>query len=926
MSFEYLLEIDVGYHLRRWKWTGTTGLYSHALTEIAPISVAVNGTTYSEAQSLALCGSAGGLATWFADRGSAIYVHEALNQDPTLKTVKIECTWHYSRRGVVVPKILGTGVGSAVHPVFFDSRMETVPGVSYRANPDALGGGIIPQIGQLVLQNNDGAFDNSLAGVIWKGQPARLYAGTPGGTLPSGYPLRQSFVVDAPMLTRSIMTIPVQGDFGRIRAAVNSGTTMSIISGNVSVVNPAPVVIGAFAGVPAYFNGSTGTVGTYQLAGHAVGTVTRVWNSAGTIGTINGNLSASGKVAAMPVSLMGKEAIFCAGTGMLSGGTALFKAGETMQHLLASVALVPAASIDTAAFGTLDAERAVNISAWWGRNETIEEALNQVSQTVFANWTVGRGGKFSARLIKLRPGNVFSNYDFDTVGTPSYGYLDPLEFHSLAYPTRLSSSKMLMYTDRLLKDGTAGVALYRGTGSSRSTKTSMSIRLPLDATEDPIYFGGLAQDTNNYFGMLLGQGTQPTQLLVMAENGTVATSHSFGGYPATSIAGSQVPVFCRVENITGAGTTYQIETSVSGRGTTITWERPGIAWNGFPFMGFTAAGTGLNVGTIGAKLFGGSDAIETPKSNKMTWWESLGGAHNFGTASRLAYDGNVMLVIKTPGGAGGTLAGAMYVGTSSVQLTAGTEYYYTLVAARQSGSATSFRLVANDAGGTTHLGDGIALGTGTWSRAVLSFAPGSSGTGTAGLYVDYGGTTAGTVWVDRVELYAVRPINSWQLGGFTARLVNPSSERVTIRYNGTGTVVSVPLDAERYDADARARYYVGTAQGATAALVYRGLENRVLPVLAYNSPDAAVIGSAVLDYYSRPRIHWEAEFLDAQETTLQLWDMLFIRDGRFPGMPEGHRLLYVSSIEDVHDRNGIPLTRIEGEFVFDAVDDLATIV
>ena len=937
MSYQYLLEIDVGYQLKRWKAFGAPQVHVHDFTDIAPINVYIDGTKYNEALTLAAC-QAGTGETWYPDRGSAIYIHDPIGTPGTRTAIKVESTLHFSRGGVMINKKLGTG-GTA-YPVFYEGRMNSIPSLSYISNVDAMGGGMIPQIGQISLLNNDGIFDSMLTNRLWKNQPARLYvSGTSGttGTLPTNYLLKQSFTVDSPSISRTSLTLNTNSDIAKLQVPINEGSTITFLSGNVSITKPAPVVMGMMYGVPAYYTGRSGSVGTYVISAHRLYEVIQVWNQGGTLGTIQGDMAWEGKVAAYPVSEMGKKIIYVAGTGLMDiVGLPVRFPGDAMLYLLGSSAKIGTLNINVADFTTVDSERPMYISAWFGRNETIQEGLDAISRTAFSNWIVGRDGKYSVKLISNSPNNTIDNHDFDTVGTPSIANNEFLENFSNVFPSRLLSSKMLLYNDRLLKDSTAGHAIYLTSGSgggSNATKckTGVVIRLPLDGTVEQVYIYAGLYGTIDYLQAVIGTGTKP---LVNVYQNLAGVTTLLGTLGTADYA----------LGVSGGAIEFQLDYSLEAGGT-----QKGTVWvNGtskgvFTGVGtrlagtgggggidFGSAGTGLNISRSYYTAFPfGTILEESYKTLPKTKFNNTGNAINSGTGIPSPFDQSIVLAIKTPGGTAGTLAGISYVGTTPVVVTVGTSYYFSLVAALQSGTATNFRLGFTDAGGSTFFGSGVALGTGTWSRPTLVFNPLTSGTGTVFAYVNQGGTSAGTAWIDAVEFYPIKTLNSWQIKNMKAELVSPSNSSVAIRFVGTGEQVmsgNSPLQPMQKDLDARDSFSLLKSQGTISGMVYKGLSQREISSLASTIDDGNLIGSAVLNYYSKPRIRWEADFLDSQEVNINLFDTLYIQSGRFPELPGGKRILVVNSVEDMHDTGGVPHTRIGGEFVFDAIADLTTII
>jgi hypothetical protein len=928
MSYQYLLEIDIGYHIKRWGTTGTVGMFSHAFTEFDPANVYVDGTQLGERTTYAAC--AGTQSTWFVSRGTTLYIHTPGNADANTSTVKVESTQHYSREGAVIPKALGTG--GTVFPLFYDGRMETVPSVAYSATPNSVGGGVIPSIGQITLRNNDGHFDSLMPQALWKNQPARLYVGEEGGTLPSGYTLRQTFNIDAPTIDEISMTIPTAAGLEKLRNTLNDGSSITILAGEQSTVKPSPMVFGPFVGVPAYFTGSSGTVGTYQICSHTIGTVNKVWASTGTPGTL---LNSGSKFSAHPLATLGRDVVYVEGTGLTSGGAALMKAGEIMQYMLASQAKIPAAQIDTAAFTNLDTNRSVRMQAWFGRDETIAEALDSISRSVFSQWSVGRDGKFSVNLIQntLGTSNTITNGDFE-VGTPIIENNSPLDNLSGAiYPLRASASKMLLYNGVLLKDSTAGISLYRGTtygtlDGNWEQKATMTLVIPFDSViGDPhaycFYTGSPGNDTG--YEVILGTQTNPILTTNKIVNGT-KTLLGTGTSSAGTTAGTKTLTLHVSGNISG---THTIIPYLNDSGAGIYTTTDELVGSGYIAVGWGSCVFALGVSKLQEWISGtaGTTSLNEGYGTLVySDWFNINGASYDGTiVNNKAFSGTEVLRVSR-----GTDGGSAAIAYGQIAVNAGSTYLLTMLAAKQSGDTGSFRLGFRDGSGTQYLSaTSWGLGTSKWLRTNYVFQPPTAGVspleqGTIQIYPSYGGTTAGTCWIDYVEMYLIKTINSWQLKNFATQLINPMAHQISVKYAGTGTVTRLPAEVMKSSINANDNYYTATAAGTIPAYLYPGLERRVIPALCYAYEDATTVADAALSYWNKSRIRWEAEYQDFQQASINLWDVLYIQDGRFPGIPEQQRLLMVTEIED-SAQGGIPRTRIGGEFVFDAAQDLLSI-
>ena len=923
MSYQYLLEIDAGYHIKRWGTTGTTGVYSHAFTDLDPANVYVDGTQLGERTTYGAC--TGTQTTWYVDRGTTLYVHTPGNADANTKTVKVESTLHFSREGAIVPKALGTG--GTVFPLFFDGRMKTVPSVSYYATPNSMGGGVIPSIGNIMLLNNDAHFDDLLPKMIWKNQPARLYVGEEGGTIPAGYTLRQRFTLGAPAIDETTMSIPTAVALERLRNSVNDGSTISVVSEGLSVTKPSPFVFGPFVGLPAYYTGSSGTVGTYQLCAHPIGTVNRIWNSSGTAGTL---LNSGSKFSAHPLSVLGNSQVFVNGTGLTSGGTALMKAGEIMQYLLASQARIPGTEIATTNFSNLDTNRPVKVRAWFGRDETVEEGMDAISRSAFAQWSVGRDGKFGVNPIQnvLGTSNTIQEYDFE-----GYRIGDPLESFSTTFPVRLSASKMLLYTSYIFKDSTAGNAVYRnGTLGTKTGGTAPSMQqgsvycnMPLSGGDLRIYInynGTIGAETA--YEMVVGTGSPALITMNKISGGTrtlkgtvsATNADSYGSQIAlvlwSSITSPNLYVIPRV-GVTYASGSFTESTSVA-------------IGSGYVAVSFEAATASISIGTTGLRIASvgqGSTVISEDYSAGIAHWQNNNGAYHEATAvASKAFSGTKCLWVSR-----GTNGGSAHIAYGTgVSVTSGSDYMLTMLAAKQSGDASAFRLGFLDGSGTQYLSaTSWGLGTTEWARTSYIFEPPTTGTGTIQVYPSYGGTLAGTCWIDYVEMYQIKTVNSWQLKGFATQLINPMAHQVSVKYAGTGTVTKLPAEVMKTNITADDNYFTSVAGGTAPAYLYSGMERRTIPGLCYAYEDATTVANAALNYYSKPRIRWEADYEDFRQDTINLWDVLYIQDGRFPGIPEEQRLLMVTEIEDSAP-SGVPRTHIGGEFVFDAANDLLKII
>lgn len=932
MNYQYLLELDVGYHILHWQAAGSADVYYHKFADFAPINIFAAGTQLGERTSYAAVGAT--QSTWWADRGSFVYVHLPGNGTPgAATTVKIDSTWHFAREGVIIPKVIGTG--GTVYPVFFDGRLETVPSVSYSANPDSAGGGIVPSVGNIVLRNADAYFDSIAPKVLWKNQAARLYIGTPGGTLPSGYTLRQQFNVDAPSLDRISLTIPTHAGLMRFYNPVNDGSTIAIISDGLSLSKPSPMVFGALRGVPAYFTGSSGTVGTYQLCSHPIGTVTSVFNSGGTSGTL---LSSGSKFSAAPLADLGKDQCYVNGTGLTSGGAALFKAGEIMQYILASQARMAATSIATADFANIDTNRPVNVQGWFGRNETVADVMDALSQSAFANWSIGRNGQIAASLIQNTVGTAVAISDNDFENMAAFITNDPLENFSIVFPTALSSSKMLLYTNMLLKDSLSGTSFYSNgsfattivAGSPPQLRGKIKVNTPLTNENVKLYLyvnytgTGSAAVLTSCFEASFGTGSPAMITLNKYINGTVSLL-------ATAIASNSLSygtdTSLSLYSLLVASGTYEV-TADYGFNSMVTNIAPIAIGSGY-IAGFSMASAGslTNFGSsLVSKQYSGT-ALIIIQENYIgildTLWIDVSGAAHKGTAiGGKAYSGTKAMHIQR-----GTNEIAHVNYGTGIYVVQGSSYALSLLAAKQevtpgAGNISAFRLGFQDAAGSTHLsGSQWSLSTSAWSRTTHLFNPYQTGSGTIQIYPSYGGTLAGTCWVDFVEIYQIKPINTWQLSGFNVQIINPRNHQVSVKYVGTGTSTTLPAAIGAVGENAKDKYYTATAAGTNPALLFPGMERRVIPALCYNQGDATTVADAALAYYSKPRVRWEADYKDFRGAAINLWDVLYVQDGRFPGIPEEQRFLKVTQIEDSAP-GGAPQTHIGGEFVFNAANDL----
>lgn len=921
-----ILEIDVGYHLRRWGTTGTTGLYTHSFTEYDVAGVWINGTSYTLAASLAACGSTSGTKTYFNDVGTALYVHEHNNGDPNLSgtTVKVNVTWGFSRPGAVIPK----SDGITVRPIFYDGRLQTVPSISYHSSPDVLGGGAVVAIGEATLLNSDGYFDSRAPKVIWDNQPARLYEGMQGGTLPADFTLRQACVTTTPTIDASTLTIALQADTDILKQNINRGDTLPQTLGySPGRGQPAPVIFGPFAGIPIYFwEGPTGT-GTYYVACHACGTVTAVRDGTGGTHPIHNNTLISGSPARVVVddSYFGSFAsqpLFADGTGYIDAGGTPMTAGSIFQFALASRGGIAATKLDTFAISQLDAERNVTLSTWLGRGETIEQCLDYVSRSAFADWTVGRDGKYTVQAIRNTPGsNPIPGGNFES-GLPG-GNGTPIENVSGFLTSRLSSAKMLIYNSLLFADTSGAAPMYRGgtLTSSPFTETIASVRMQ-GSSGTPNTSGSVALwvrftgGTTGYSAYEAILGTHGTVTLNRVISGTVDTLVT-QGFP---FSGTRYYKYILDGTTTASGLTRMRVWVDALLLITFTTSNTAVP-SGYGGIGIAANGTTVDIGTIGF-TYGNETILESNWGSSTNWTNASSASHGGTQPGHFAFDGKILAYISKPSGTLGTLARIYQGGMGG---TSGVDYVMSCVAALQSGTSGSFAIAYSDASGTEHRSVPLALGTGTYARVWHHFRPGSTGLGTVSIYPSYNATSMGTVWVDNLELYKVKTIHHWQnKGEIKADIKVPIYYQVSAAAVGelTGTESRIPPVPFEGDPDQRLTYYVSDPARTNAQYLYSGMEALEVNALTWSQHDARVLANAVQDYYSVPRASLEIEFLDWQGETINLWDVLYFPDGRIPGLPDDYRLFKVVEIEDQHPNDAPPRMWVRGEIPYNPTYDV----
>lgn len=931
----------MGYHLRRWGTTGTTGLYTHTFTEYDVAGVWVNGTQYTLAASLAACGSTSGTKTYFVDVGTSLYIHEHTNGDPNISgtTVKVNSTWGFSRPGAVIPK----SDGVTVRPIFYDGRLLNVPSISYKSSPDVLGGGAVVAVGEANLENSDGYFDSRAPKAIWDNQPARLYEGTLGGTIPAGFTLRQSCVTSTPTIDKTTLSIFLQSDTDILKQRVCRNDTLPQDMGCVPVRGqPSPVVFGPFNGIPCwYWSGPTGT-GTYYVSNHAIGTVTAVRNGTGGTHPIISTALLSGSPSRIVINdtqfgSFASEPLFIDGTGYADAGGTPTTPGPIIQYLLGSCARVGTSKIDTVAFGTtgIDAERGVSatLSCWFGRGESVQDAIDFVSRSVFTDWAVNRGGTYTAKTRLNTPGsNPLRGNSFQR-DVFSWEEGDSLEDFSSLFTNRISNSKILIYNNLLHRNSTAGVTMLRGKElayQNAAISSNLEFRLRMRGSSGtPSTSGSLAMYVH-----WNGTGTSGWSAyeLIIGTTGTLTLNRVLNG--VSSLLGTYV---------------------TSGFSAT-SWHRPALTFSGgtnsitvdFDGTGLVISATDSGTNLIGSGYYGIgiSDAATTIAIDRLTWfnnydeyayvteiehfdngssspWTDASGAFHKGT--RLSYDGFIgdkVGHVTKPSGTPGTKA---RIFRGNISGSAGTDYIFSCVAALRSGSAGTFSLEYVDSGGTSHLSNPYSLGTGTYTRIFHHFRPGSTGAaGTVSIYPNYNATFAGTIWVDNVEMYPVKTIHYWQCSDAEIKsdIKVPLFSQVNIMAYGEGTKNEVPPEPFQSNINENVNYYPSDITKVNSQYLYSGIESLVISGFCWKQKDAIAIANAVQDYYSKPRVSLEMEFLDWQGETINLWDILYFPDGRIPGLPDGYRLFKVVEIEDRHPDDGPPQMWIRCEIPYNPAYDI----
>ena len=837
---------------------------------------------------------------------------EILAIDPNLKLARLLLAQGYARRDSVITAADQTGTRA----YFYPGRLHALPDIGNIASQDILGGGASIQLGNITLENNDGDFDSQLTNSIFSDSEVRLYTGMVGGIMPADFTLRHRGRVQTVESDRRRVVVSLSSQQEQLEQSINGSTYGTDVAGTSPqfVGQPVPVVLGPFIGIPAAFTAANSGTRIWTVASHPIGTVTAVRDPNGTSHAFLNNAAdyANGYFSA--TSYTSGSVLFCDGTGYKKNGTSPKTPGEIIKYILGRIATRPGTEIGTAALATLDTDRPVNLSCWFGDNESVGSAIDAVCRSVGADWALSRNGSYYARARGFKPPNdLITNGGWERGGLATSGgaLLDGYASNL----SSISSSKMLLYSYSMLKDSVSGPSLYKGTRAYAAAYWAIGvIGSNLSAGSLALFgkFGGTGTGSYTaYEGILNPGGTAFLNKVVSAVRTTIATAviNSVGTFGTLALYLDRVGAGTQELQFNGSFVITATDTAIGSSGSV-----SAVGWSS-DFVG--------TVYQIGEFHPSGSWVITDVRDGTFTAWDQYSNASHAGTSPRYLFRGTSEGWVSKPVGTAGTMA---KIQQRLIAATQGQSYCLSMVAAKISGSADSFRVSYIDASDAEHLRGTHSLGTGTFTRVTHLFSPGSTGIGTVVIYPSYNATAAGTIAIDDISLYQVNVIENWQVTeDFSVSVKNPTARALRIRHlkPSAGNAQRRPPNSFSPTADINSNYIItaGTSEQNTGAF-FPSSKTVTMDGLCYDAAAASELSTPMLEYLSQPVLMVNINRLNWEGNIPNLWDIIYLNTTSIPLLPDQSPFFVITAIRELHPVGAVPQLELILEAPFYITNDI----